>query len=542
MDPKTLKGGKPVAWAAPGLSAGIGTEIGLACHRRFMADKPKARVGLPEILIGIFPGAGGTTRLVRMLGVDGRRAPPARGQDARPRRRQGRRPDRRGRRRPTTSSPPPRPGCWPPTDADIVKPWDAKGYKMPGGAPYHPAGFMTFVGASGHGPRQDPGRLPRRQGDAVGDLRGRARPLRHRAPDRGALVHPRPDEPLLLGDDPLALPQQAGAGEGRRPPRPARPERAEARHPRRRHDGRRHRHRRRAGRHRGRAHRPRPGRRRPGRAHVAGLPRRGREAQAHHPREEAPRSSPASPPPPTTPRSPAATWWSRRSSRTPPSRPRPPAAPRRTCRPEAIFATNTSTLPDRRARQGQPRRRRSFIGIHFFSPVEKMALVEIIRGPRDRRPRRRQGARLRPPDPQDPDRRQRRPLLLRQPLHHPLHQRGRAHGRRRRRAGADRERRQAARHAARPAAARRRDLDRPRREDRQGDQGRDGRRLSREPGRRRALRPRRPRPARAQGRRPASTPTTRQGQARRASGPGCASTGRRAPTSRRWSRCSTASR
>jgi 3-hydroxyacyl-CoA dehydrogenase/enoyl-CoA hydratase/3-hydroxybutyryl-CoA epimerase len=33
-------------------------------------------------------------------------------------------------------------------DADIVKPWDQKGYKMPGGAPYHPAGFMTFVGAS----------------------------------------------------------------------------------------------------------------------------------------------------------------------------------------------------------------------------------------------------------------------------------------------------------------------------------------------------------------------------------------------------------
>ena len=34
------------------------------------------------------------------------------------------------------------------TDADIVKPWDQKGWKMPGGAPYHPAGFMTFVGAS----------------------------------------------------------------------------------------------------------------------------------------------------------------------------------------------------------------------------------------------------------------------------------------------------------------------------------------------------------------------------------------------------------
>ena len=69
MDPKTLKGGKPIAWAAPGTSAGIGTEIGLACHRRFIADNPKAKVGLPEILVGIFPGAGGTTRLVRMLGV-----------------------------------------------------------------------------------------------------------------------------------------------------------------------------------------------------------------------------------------------------------------------------------------------------------------------------------------------------------------------------------------------------------------------------------------------------------------------------------------
>ena len=31
---------------------------------------------------------------------------------------------------------------------DIIKPWDKKGFKMPGGAPYHPSGFMTFVGAS----------------------------------------------------------------------------------------------------------------------------------------------------------------------------------------------------------------------------------------------------------------------------------------------------------------------------------------------------------------------------------------------------------
>jgi 3-hydroxyacyl-CoA dehydrogenase/enoyl-CoA hydratase/3-hydroxybutyryl-CoA epimerase len=146
MDPKTLKGGKPVAWAAPGLSAGIGTEIGLACHRRFLADTAKARVGLPEILIGIFPGAGGTTRLVRMMGVmaaapllfEGKMLEPAAAKAA------GLvdevvAPDELLSRA----------KAWVKAagDADIVKPWDAKGYKMPGGTPYHPSGFMTFVGA-----------------------------------------------------------------------------------------------------------------------------------------------------------------------------------------------------------------------------------------------------------------------------------------------------------------------------------------------------------------------------------------------------------
>ncbi|MEM1236658.1 MAG: enoyl-CoA hydratase-related protein, partial [Pseudomonadota bacterium] len=69
MDPKTLKGGKPIACAIPGLCAGIGTEIALACHYRVMADTPKGRIGLPEILLGMFPGAGGTTRVVRMVGL-----------------------------------------------------------------------------------------------------------------------------------------------------------------------------------------------------------------------------------------------------------------------------------------------------------------------------------------------------------------------------------------------------------------------------------------------------------------------------------------
>jgi 3-hydroxyacyl-CoA dehydrogenase/enoyl-CoA hydratase/3-hydroxybutyryl-CoA epimerase len=147
MDFKTKKGGKPIVAALPGTAAGIGFELPLACHRIFASDNPKAKIGLPEILVGIFPGAGGTTRVSRKIGamaaapvlLEGKMQAPAKLKsmglvdevvpaDA-----------LLSTAKEWVKSA---------TDADLVKPWDAKGYKMPGGAPYHPAGFMTFVGAS----------------------------------------------------------------------------------------------------------------------------------------------------------------------------------------------------------------------------------------------------------------------------------------------------------------------------------------------------------------------------------------------------------
>ncbi|MEJ6389277.1 3-hydroxyacyl-CoA dehydrogenase NAD-binding domain-containing protein [Gymnodinialimonas ulvae] len=147
MEPKTNKGGKPIACALPGTCAGIGTEIALACHHRVMADNPKAKIGLPEILVGLFPGAGGTTRYSRMVGamaaapvlLEGRMLDPKKAKSASliddvvPAE------ELLAKAKDWVLNAAP---------ADIVKPWDAKGYKMPGGAPYHPAGFMTFVGAS----------------------------------------------------------------------------------------------------------------------------------------------------------------------------------------------------------------------------------------------------------------------------------------------------------------------------------------------------------------------------------------------------------
>lgn len=145
MDAKTNKGGKPIASVLPGTAVGIGLELPLCTHRIFAADNPKAKIGLPEIMVGIFPGGGGTTRLVRKMGamaalpflLEGKLLNPAKAKVA-------------GMIDEVSADPMADARAWvlSAKDADLLKPWDAKGYKMPGGAPYHPAGFMTFVGAS----------------------------------------------------------------------------------------------------------------------------------------------------------------------------------------------------------------------------------------------------------------------------------------------------------------------------------------------------------------------------------------------------------
>jgi 3-hydroxyacyl-CoA dehydrogenase/enoyl-CoA hydratase/3-hydroxybutyryl-CoA epimerase len=146
-DEKSNKTGKPVAWVCSGISAGIGTEIGLACHYRIASDDPKTKVGFPEILVGLFPFGGGTTRLIRMLGA----------MAASPLLLEGKMLSAKAAKTlglvdevTTIENLTHAAKTWikSATEADIVKPWDKKNYKVPGGAPYHPTGFLTFAGAS----------------------------------------------------------------------------------------------------------------------------------------------------------------------------------------------------------------------------------------------------------------------------------------------------------------------------------------------------------------------------------------------------------
>ncbi len=145
MDPKTKKGGKPIACAINGTCAGIGTEIALACHHRVMTSNAKAKIGLPEILLGIFPGGGGTMRYSRMVGAMAAAPVLLEGKMMDPKKAKGAQLIDDVSDDPVAAA---KEWVLNAKDADLVKPWDAKGYKMPGGAPYHPAGFMTFVGAN----------------------------------------------------------------------------------------------------------------------------------------------------------------------------------------------------------------------------------------------------------------------------------------------------------------------------------------------------------------------------------------------------------
>lgn len=60
---------KPVVAAIHGVALGAGCEVALACHARVVSDHPKTAIALPEVQLGLLPGAGGTQRLPRLIGL-----------------------------------------------------------------------------------------------------------------------------------------------------------------------------------------------------------------------------------------------------------------------------------------------------------------------------------------------------------------------------------------------------------------------------------------------------------------------------------------
>ena len=138
------KGGKPFVAAINGHALGGGFEICLACHHRIAADDPKIKIGLPEAKIGLLPGGGGTQRLPRMIGM----------QQALPLMLEGRElaPKAALNMGMVDEAVPAdellnAAKAWVLGDGqkNKVQPWDKKGFKIPGGGVQTPMGQQAFA-------------------------------------------------------------------------------------------------------------------------------------------------------------------------------------------------------------------------------------------------------------------------------------------------------------------------------------------------------------------------------------------------------------
>jgi len=137
--------GKPWVAALNGTALGGGFELALACHRRIAADNPRTRVGQPEVKVGLIPGAGGTQRIARMM-------PPSDALQFLLKGDQVQLPRAKAMKLIDTVVP----------KADLIKtakewikaggsakaPWDVDGFKLPGGPVYSKAGIMVFTPAN----------------------------------------------------------------------------------------------------------------------------------------------------------------------------------------------------------------------------------------------------------------------------------------------------------------------------------------------------------------------------------------------------------
>jgi 3-hydroxyacyl-CoA dehydrogenase/enoyl-CoA hydratase/3-hydroxybutyryl-CoA epimerase len=129
--------GKPVVAAINGAALGGGLEIALATHYRVAVDSPSVQLGFPEVQLGLLPGGGGVVRSVRMLGIvdalmqlllQGQRLRPGKAKEL-------------GILNEVVASQDellPAAKAWIKANPEAVQPWDVKGYKIPGGTPSNP--------------------------------------------------------------------------------------------------------------------------------------------------------------------------------------------------------------------------------------------------------------------------------------------------------------------------------------------------------------------------------------------------------------------
>ena len=139
--------GKPAVAAINGTALGGGYEICLACHHRIAVNDSKIEIGLPEVLLGLLPGGGGCQRLPRLIGIQNALRPLLEGQKMRPKQAlQNGLIDEvvETKEELITAA-----KKWINEVGEKVQPWDKNGYKIPGGKVTHPNNVMVLAAAAG---------------------------------------------------------------------------------------------------------------------------------------------------------------------------------------------------------------------------------------------------------------------------------------------------------------------------------------------------------------------------------------------------------
>ena len=137
--------GKPFAAAIHGVCLGGAFELALACHYRVVSDAEKTRVGLPEVKVGLFPGAGGTQRVARLMQTGDALQMLFKGDQIRP---------LMARNMGLVHEVAPRDDivakakAWIKGGGSAVAPWDREKFKLPSGKVFSPAGMMIWPPAN----------------------------------------------------------------------------------------------------------------------------------------------------------------------------------------------------------------------------------------------------------------------------------------------------------------------------------------------------------------------------------------------------------
>ena len=154
------KKAKPAASAVEGLALGGGLEMCLATHQRFVADNPKIKLGLPEVMVGLLPGAGGTQRTMRLMGLQPAATMCTQGKNLDPKKAKAQGLIHEVVEAGTTAA---AAKAWVKDNIDkgVLAPWDVKGFKIPGGGgAMNPKSVQFFSVASPMALQQTKGNYP----------------------------------------------------------------------------------------------------------------------------------------------------------------------------------------------------------------------------------------------------------------------------------------------------------------------------------------------------------------------------------------------